>query len=267
VNTILNAPGIERDAAGRPVASTEVIAWLTPDGDSPAVGFVARGVRTAVPTIHPGFRVVSGRPFRPGARELIVGIGLQRVFGMRVGGSIVMPDGPWPIVGVYRADGNIIESDLMADADTLMSTMRMTRFNSVLVRLRTAGSLEVFGRWLADNPGLGVSAERQSDFNRRDTTYNRKFFNSIAALVGLTMAVGALFGTVKILYALVRTRSREIATLRALGYDAASVAAAVVAQSIALCVSGAARGSRGCCSTAGSPGTTTTSSIWPFRRA
>jgi putative ABC transport system permease protein len=243
VSTVLNGPGIERGAADELLASTEAVAWITPDEDSAAVGFVVRGVSPAGPAMRPGFRVIAGRLFRPGARELIVGTGARRVFGMGAGGKVVMPDGEWPIVGVYSAGGNISESDLMADADTLMSTMRRTSFNSVLVRLQSAAALEPFGQWLAANPGPGVTAERQGDYYvRTETGYNTRFFNAIAALVGLTMVVGALFGTVKVLYALVRARSREIAMLRAIGYEAVPVATAVLTQSVALCALGAALG-------------------------
>ncbi len=243
VAVILNAPGIARGPHARGMAEAEATAWLTPDQDSAAVGFVVRGVGSGGATLRPRFKIVAGRMFRTGTRELIVGDGAHRVFGLNVGRKWVLPNGEWTIVGVFSAGGGIIESDLMADADTLMSAMRMSSFSSVLVRLEDPATLATFKHWVETNPALSVSADRQSDFYlRTETDYNTRFFNSLAYVVGVTMAIGAVFGLVKILYATVRARAREIATLRAIGYEAFPVAASVVFQALTLCVAGALLG-------------------------
>jgi putative ABC transport system permease protein len=240
VDVILNAPGIARGAHGRGRAEAEATAWLTPEEGSAAVGFVIRGVGAGGATLRPQFKIIAGRMFRTGTRELIAGSGAQRVFGLNVGRKVVLPNGEWSIVGVYSASGNIIESDLMADVDSLMSAMRLSSFSSVLVRLEGPAALTTFKHWVETNPALSVSADRQSDFYlRTETDYNIRFFNSLAYIVGVTMAIGTVFGLVKILYATVRARTREIATLRALGYEAFPVAASVVLQALTLCVLGA----------------------------
>ncbi len=243
VAVVLNAPGIAHGPHGRLMAEAETTAWLTPDQGSAAVGFVIRGVGAGGAQLRPQFKIVAGRTFRAGTRELIVGIGAQRVFGLNVGRRIILPNGEWTIVGVYSAGGNISESDLMADVDTLMSAMRIPAFTSVLVRLDRPASLTALKHWLESNPALSVTADRQSDFNlRTETDYNRRFFNTIAYILGVTMAIGAVFGAVKLLYAAVRARTREIATLRALGFRAFPVAASVVLQAIFLSVLGALLG-------------------------
>lgn len=239
VGTILNAPGIAHGPGNRIMTDPEVTAWVAPDAGSAAQGFVIRGVGPAGAALRPKFKIVSGRMFRTGARELIVGIGARRVFGLDLGQKVVLRNGDWSIVGVYSSGGGIIESDLMADVDTLMSAMHLSSFNGVLVRLESRTDLAALRQWLATNPTLSVSADPESDFYlRTETGGDTRFFDAIAYVVGVTMAIGALFGSIKILYAMVRARMREIATLRALGYGGFPVAVSVVVQAISLCVIG-----------------------------
>jgi putative ABC transport system permease protein len=190
--------------------------------------------------VRPELKIVAGRMFRPGARELIVGIGLQPEFReLEVGNKVIMQDGQWPIVGTFTTDGDVLEGQIAGDAATLMSAAKRNNFDSVIVRLGGAGSLESLQHALAANPRLGVRAERQSDYYERTSQDTAGFFRAVAYVVGGIMALGALFGALNILYSAVGARAREIATLRALGFGGMAVAISVIAESVLLALTGA----------------------------
>ncbi len=234
VGTLLDAPGIA-------VADAESHVFIpTPQG-MPGAGISVYGIGAQGPSLRTGFRIVEGRMFRSGRQEIVVGVGLQRA-GLKVGDTLSQPDGEWPVVGIFAAKGTPIEQDAFADAATLMATHRRTCLSTVRVKLRSEASFESLRLWLAGNPKLAVIAERQTDYYRRQVTEDSRGFTSLALLVGVVMAIGALFGTVKIMYAAVGARTREIATLRALGYQPFAVAFSVVVEAVVLSLTGAAIG-------------------------
>lgn len=243
VQTILNAPGIARSDDGSLLASAEMTQFIRPLDTSSGYGFRLRGIGGSGAALRPQFRVIEGRMFRAGKRELIAGVGLQRVASVNVGDSVILWDGAWTVVGIFRAGGSIAEGEIFGDAETVMTAMRRNGFNSVLVRLDRSRSGAAFGDWLTANPALTVKADNQAAYYlRTHTGTTTRFFNSIACIVSAVLAVGALFGTVKLLYSGVRMRTREIATMRAVGYDAFPVAASVVLESVLLSLAGALLG-------------------------
>ena len=243
VAAILNAPGVAKAADGSPLVSAEIRQYVRPADVVSGTGFSVRGIGSAGAALRPQFRMVEGRMFRTGARELIAGVGAQHISGVRIGDTLILQDGEWPVVGVFSAGGDIAESQMLADADTMMTAMRAGAFNSVLVRLQSVQSFERFSHWLRENPALKVKAENLTEFNVRTHIGSTvRFFKSIAYVVSAVLAIGALFGAVKLLYSGVRARTREIATLRAIGYDPRPVAASVVLESIVLSLAGALLG-------------------------
>lgn len=243
VGTILNAPGIAKSSDGSVLASAEVETWIPSTDGASARGFKLRGIGSSGTALRPQFRIVDGRMFRAGARELIVGVGAHAIFGLKTGDSVILPNGDWPIVGVFSAGGGIAESRLLGDVDTVMTTMRLSSFSSVIVQLERARELVPFNQWLTANPSLTVRAEDQAAYYlRTETGTTLRFFESIAYIAGSVLAIGALFGVVKLLYSGVRARTREIATLRAMGYQAFPVAVSVVLEAIVLSLVGAILG-------------------------
>jgi putative ABC transport system permease protein len=238
---ILGAPRIRKTPLDALQMSAELSVQIPVDGFAGGA-LNARGIGPEGASLRPGFRIVAGRYFRPGVRELIVGVGAERAFHLSVGSHIIMPDGEWPIVGSFSAAGGLVESELLADAATLMASSRNGTFNSVLVDLQSSDSFDMFDRWLASNPGLRVKAERQPDYYRRTSAEDADFFNVLAYTVGTIMAIGALFGAAKILYAMVNMRIREIATLRAIGFAASAVAVSVLLEGMLLSLAGGALG-------------------------
>ncbi|HZD77887.1 MAG TPA: ABC transporter permease, partial [Acidobacteriaceae bacterium] len=244
VGTILDAPGIAAGPDGHPLGDAEVLLWVPP---MPSLRFTGspelRGIGAAGLALRPHLRIVAGRMFRFGRQELIVGVGAARAYHLRIGDGIALPGGEWPIVGMFTDAGSILEGQLVADAITVVSAAHASGFGSVLVRLARPDEFDAFARWLAANPALEVTAERRSHYAARTVNLYSGFFTEVAYVIGLIMALGALFATVKLTYAAVSSRTHEIATLRAIGYQPLPMAVAVLFETAILSLVAAALGS------------------------
>lgn len=239
---IMDAPGVARDAQGKPLADVGLnmtLPVLRKDGTK---GFTTlRGVKSLA--VRPEIKLVSGRAFQAGKREVIVGLGAQEQFqGMEIGNEVVLPDGTWLIVGSYSS-GDLLEGQVIGDVDTLMAATRRAAYNSVLVRLTSEEAFGIFKDALTTNPALSVSVERHSDWYRKASAGLVNLLSILAYSVGIVMALGALFGCLNTMYSAVSARSREIATLRAIGFGAFPVAVSVILEAMFLSVSGALIGS------------------------
>ena len=239
IGTILDAPGIARSPDGAPLADPEFLMRIPPIEGFAAGSLQLRAVGPAGLALRPAFRIVAGHMFRAGARELVVGVGAARKFGLTVGSEIRLRDGQWPIVGVFSCGADIIESYLVGDAITVMAARRRAGFAQVFVQLVDAKAYPGFQKWLMENPALSVYVERKTDYDRRELGMNTAFFTRMAYVIGAIMALGALFGVVKIMYAAVRARTREIGTLRAIGFGATPVALSVLLEAALLGTIGA----------------------------
>jgi len=242
VGTILEAPGIAEGTDGRPLGDAEVLFWVPP-----VKGFLVgspelRGIGAAGIALRPSLRIVEGRPFRSGRQELIIGVGAARAYHLHLGDEMRLPGGEWPIVGVFTDGGSILEGQLVADALTLMSAAHMSGYGSVLVRLTQTDAFDAFARWLTTNPTLKVTGERRSHYVARTVKLYAGFFTELAYIIGTIMALGALFGTVKLTYAAVSARTHEIGTLRAIGYQPFPVAVSVLLETVILSLAAALLG-------------------------
>jgi putative ABC transport system permease protein len=239
VDTILDAPGIARGVGGAPLADAEFLMRLPPIEGFAAGSLQLRGVGPAGLALRPHFRIVAGKMFRTGTRELVVGIGAARKFGLGVRSKVRLRDGEWTLVGVFSCGGDIIESYLVGDAVSVMSARRRAGFAQVIAQLEDAKAYPEFMRWLMENPALSVSVERKTDYDLETVGASTAFFTRMAYVIGAIMALGALFGTVKIMYGAVRSRTREIGTLRAIGFGATPVVVSVLVEATLLGLIGA----------------------------
>lgn len=238
LGTILDAPGISKASDGHDLADPESITFLPPPRASVMGTVIVRGIRLAGVALRPGFRIVSGRLFRSGRQELVIGTLAAQRLHLKVGDSITMPDGKWPVVGVFSTRGRV-DSEVLGDLDAVSSTTRSTCLGSVLVKLTSPRAIDEMSQWLRTNPTLAVTAERQSDYYHRTAARDSAYFTAVAYLVAAIMAIGALFGSVKVLYASVDARRMEIATLRAVGYQAVPLGLSVTVESLLLSLLGA----------------------------
>ncbi|HVW75897.1 MAG TPA: ABC transporter permease [Rhizomicrobium sp.] len=237
---IIDAPGIAKDKDGKPLADRGLnmgVPVLRANGTKAYTtlrGFGPKGI-----ALRPELKLLQGRMFQPGKREMIVGIGTQTVFQhMKIGDSIIMPDGEWPIVGVYST-GDILDGQIIGDTETVLNALHKQAYNSVLVRLAQPSSLDVFKRAMTTNPAISVTVTRHSDWYKKIADQSTTGLVIIAYVVGAVMAIGALFGCLNTMYAAVSARGREIATLRALGFSAFPVAVSVLLEAVALAIAGA----------------------------
>jgi putative ABC transport system permease protein len=243
MGTILDAPGIARSADGHPLGEGEVSMWVPPTGAYVIGSPSLRGIGAAGFVLHPDLKLIEGRRFLSGRHEVILGVAAARAFQLRVGDVALLAGGPWAIVGLFTDDGSMLESEMLSDTDTLIADGQTSSYGSVLVKLTTPAAFDGFAHWIATNPTLTATAERQSDYAERTANRNSAFFAALAYAVAAMMALGALFGTVKLMYAAVSVRTRELATLRAMGYQPLPVALSVLIETLGLALLGALAGS------------------------
>jgi putative ABC transport system permease protein len=240
--TVADAPAVAKDASGKPLADAEILINIpmVRKADGLDGTMLLRAVGPQGIALRPQFKLVEGRMFRPGARELVVGHAADGQFvGARLGDKVVLPDGEWPIVGVYTTKGDFLEGEFFADLDTAMTANKKTQYNAVLVHLAAPSSFETFRRAVTSNPALQAAVERQSAYYIRTTAQTAAVVNGTAYAIGTVMAIGALFGALNTMYAAVAARTREIATLRALGFGTTAVVISVIAEAMLLALIGA----------------------------
>ncbi|HEY2592044.1 MAG TPA: ABC transporter permease [Steroidobacteraceae bacterium] len=245
VFTILEEPGIARDGAGKPIASAETLASINiPRRDSGALGALTlRGVSPQAFELRPELRLTAGRLFKPGLRELIAGGAAQeRYRGLVVGSRILFDENEWTVVGAFSSSGGAHDSELFADADTVLSTYHRTAFNSVTVKLEGPGALTALNGAVSKDSTLQVSARTETQYYEQESQTFAKLLAFIAYFVGAIMAIGAVFAALNTMYSAVSTRTTEIATLRAIGFGAAAVVASVIVEALLLALIGAAIG-------------------------
>lgn len=242
---IKDAPGIARDAKGRAIADPEIMTGLVVRRrDTGGRGYILlRSFGPEALALRPEFHIIAGRMVRPGKHEMVVGAEAPGQFaGVGLGDKITMPDGLWPVVGVFKTNDDLVQSQLVADTDTVMPVLRQTAYTSVTVRLAGANALARLTRAITTNPALTVTAERQSDFYNRRSAQFSDLNDALVYGVSLLLGLGALLAAVNILYSAVMARRREIATMRALGFGAVPVALAVAVEGLLLALAGAGFG-------------------------
>jgi putative ABC transport system permease protein len=239
-------PGIRKGSDGKPLASGEliVITELLKKGETiNGANVTLRGVEPASFELRPQLRIIEGRRFEPGLREIIVGAGVARLFdGAGVGETLRMRGSDWTVVGIFEA-GDANDSEMWADAGTAQSSFnRGNGFSAVRVGLETPESLETLKAALADDPRLTVEVLQEQAYYSAQTGQFRATISVLAGVVTLIMALGAIFAALNTMYAAVATRTREIATLRAIGFGAMPVLVSVMVEAVVLAFVGGAAG-------------------------
>jgi putative ABC transport system permease protein len=239
---IQDAPGIARDESGAPLTSPElfvVVDHPLKRSGSPA-NVPLRGVTPEAFKVHDRLKIIEGRNFQFGQNEIIAGRAATRQFvGLTVGRTLKWGENTWTLVGIFEDGGSIAESELWCDVKVLQPAYRRgNSYQSVYARLASPGAFTQLKDSLTSNPQLQVSAMRAPEYYGSQTETLQTIVRTIGGIIAILMGVGAVFGAVITMYTAVASRTREIATLRALGFGSIPVVFSVLAESALLAIVG-----------------------------
>ena len=242
---IKDAPGILREN-GRPRASAEL--FVVVDVPKRSTGTDAnvplRAVEPAAFAIRPALEIVAGRPFRPGQNEVIAGRAAAREFaGLEVGNRLRWGEREWEVVGIFAARDSVYESEIWGDVRVVGPAFRRgTSFQSVYAKLESPAAFADFKDALTADPRLEVAVMREADFFAGQSKVLRQLIEILGNTIAFLMALGATFGALNTMYSAVAVRASEIATLRALGFEASAVVVSVMAEALVLALAGGVAG-------------------------
>jgi putative ABC transport system permease protein len=242
---IAEAPGVGRSAAG-PMASAElyVIIDLPKRTTGTDANVPLRGVQPAAFEVRDEVQIIEGRRFEPGRNEVIVGQAAASQFsGLEVGSRLPSGQNEWVVVGIFSADGGLAESEIWCDAGVLQPAYRRgDSFQSVYVKLESPEAFQKFKDALTADPRLDVKVIPETEYYASQAEGLTTLIRSLGVVITFMMGVGAIFGALNTMYAAVATRTREIATLRALGFRSGPVVLSVLTESLLLALLGGAVG-------------------------
>ena len=242
---IKQAKGVRVGADGRPVASAEMIViteLMRAGTNNAASNITLRGVDPQAFTLRPQLKIVEGRSFTPGLRELIVGQGVLRQFsGAQLGQVVRMRGSNWTVVGVFASD-DANESEIWADINVARTTFGRTGSSSVHLAFDGPQAYDQIKASLSNDPRLTVDVAHEQDYLNGQTKQFRQTIGTLAGVVTMIMALGAVFAALNSMYAAVATRSKEIATLRAIGFGGLPVLVSVMIEALLLAVVGGVLG-------------------------
>jgi putative ABC transport system permease protein len=246
VQTILSDPRIARDAQGTPLASCEiiVIAAKPKKTDNQPANITLRGVTPMAFNVRNNIKVVEGRMFTPGLFEVIVGKKISdRVQGLSTGDTLRVQRKEFKVVGLFTADGSSFESEVWGDYNALGPAVnRNGGCDSLTARMTNPALIGAFDKDLRANPQMQVQAESERKYYEEQAGSLGTVLKILAAFVGIVMGIGAVFGAMNTMYAIVSQRTREIGTLRALGFSRTTILFSFVTESVFLAVVGGALG-------------------------
>jgi len=242
---ITEAPGIERGADGVH-ASPElfVIIGHPLQRSGTDANVPLRGLTPIALRVRPDLHIAEGRMFTPGTSEIVVGRAASRQFAnLRVGSTVKSGKMTWPVVGIFEARGSVAESELWCDAKVLQSVyQRGNSYQSVYLRLETVDSFQRLKDGLTTDPRLNVTVVREPDYYAQQSQVLQSVIWGIGLTIAVLMGLGAIFGAVNTMYSAVATRTREIATLRALGFGSTPVVVSVLIEAVLLSLVGGVLG-------------------------
>lgn len=245
LDVIRQAPGIRRDGQTALVSGElYVIIDLPKKGTSTPANVPMRGIDPQTLQVRDDAAIIDGRMLAFGTNEVVVGRGANVNFeGLTVGNEIHSGQNTWKVVGLFEAKGGVAETEIWCDARVLQGAYRRgNTYQAALARLDSSASFDTFRDWLTANPQLNVQVRRQTEYYAQQSRALSSLIQTVGFGIASLMGIGAVFGAILTMYTAVSTRAREIATLRALGFNASSVVVSVLVESLALAAVGGAIG-------------------------
>ncbi|KAB7767147.1 ABC transporter permease [Xanthomonas sacchari] len=244
VPLIASLAGVARGADNRPLVSPELsqVVNLQSKSDGTDVNAQFRGVGEQGWAVHDKVKLLQGRRFQPGLREIVVGKGAQSQFrGLQLGQTLTLGNQAWTVVGVF-ASGDAHDSELWTDTQTLATTYNRSAYQSISVRTQGQDGFRQFKAAMDADPRLKLDVFTTREYYRKQGGNLSKVLEILGTFIGTIMAIGAVFGALNTMYAAVATRAREIATMRALGFRGLPVVVAVMLETMLLALLGGVLG-------------------------
>jgi putative ABC transport system permease protein len=245
-NMIIVDDRVARGSNGEPLASWEwVIVMNLPKKDGRPTNVTMRAVTPRTFEVRGGIELKEGRPFTPGLYEVIVGRKLsQRMQGLDVGGTVKYQQKQFQIVGMFESEGEAFESEIWGDFETFGTVFqRGSGSNSLVVRMKDPAAIPKLDQWIRSQPQMQLQAVEERKYYEEQAGPLAAILRNLATFVAFIMGVGAVFGAMNTMYAIVAARTREIGTLRALGFSRRAVLASFLLESLVLAAIGGAIGS------------------------
>ena len=246
VKVLEDAPGVARGSNG-PLITPEVvvIAPFPMRSTGTDANVQIRGVSSKALEVRSQIKIVEGRLFRPGLTELVVGHNASRTYsGLTVGNTVSFGGGKWNIVGIFDAGGSAFDSEVWCDSHVLNQIYHRPEnvFNSVTVHLTSPGALRQFKDSASSDPRLTVDVSSEIEYYDKQSQGLTTLIKILGSIVAVVMGIGAVFGALNTMYSAVAERSREIATMRALGFGGPSVVVSFVIEALLISLLGGALG-------------------------
>ena len=238
VTVVSDAPGIKHDAQNKPLLSPELYVLVDGRmrGKDASTNLPLRGVGQMAPQVRKSFKLVEGTMFHPGTNEIIVGDGVVKQYeGLDVGKTVRWGNANWNVVGRFTDGGGIAESEAWADTPIVQQAWRRgNSFQSIRVKLKNTESLKTLKDALSKDPRVRVGVQSERAFYADQQKLMSTIINTVGWALAIMMGVAALFAALNTLYNAVATRVREIATLRAMGFNGWAVMISVLVEAMIL---------------------------------
>jgi putative ABC transport system permease protein len=243
--SIPGLPGIRKGAAGKPIVVLQTFVGF--QGRKRITGarvwFPIIGVSPGLQNLVPELTITDGRWFRPGLHELVASNACNRQYNdFELGATHTLRGGEWGVVGHFDQGNFQAQCWVYADADSIFSAFSRDAFNSVSAMLQTPAEYAALANAVKASPTLKIDVHREREVVEKDFKEFNRILNFTAYFVGGITALGATLGAVNSLYAIVDSRRREIATLRAIGFGSGAIIVSTLAESVLLALPGALLG-------------------------
>ncbi|HKO21308.1 MAG TPA: ABC transporter permease [Candidatus Eisenbacteria bacterium] len=235
---------IAKATDGTPLAASELmVVWNLPRKSGTTTNVVVRGVGPKSFALRPHVKLVRGRMFRPGLDEIIVGkMVAERFRRCDVGDQLKLAGREWTVVGVFDSNGRTYDSEIWGDVELFMPVFDRPVYQSLTLRLAEPGYLAPLKKRLESDPRMDVEVDREDRFYAKQSGQLSTMLRVLGLFVTSIMSLGAIFGALNTMYAAVGTRTREIGTLRAIGFSRGAILTSFLIESVLLALLGGALG-------------------------
>ena len=239
---IVNLPYVARFSDGRPMSSKEVVVIINLNklGGEGISNVTVRGVEEAALQLRPQVRIVEGRMFQWGAREVIAGAGITgRFAGAQIGEKVKFGGDVWTVVGVFDSDGSGFDSELWGDLNQIADAFKRSSLSTVTLRLKNPDDFaDVVSSFETDNRLQYFAPKREKKFFEEQSEMMAAFIRILGIFITIIFSAGAMIGAMITMYGAVANRTVEIGTLRALGFYRRSILLAFLLESLFLSLGG-----------------------------